>query len=229
MSGETFLSLYKKKSALSKTFDNVPTCVPSARKRTHSHVEGKVKTTTRRPAHTVRGHTETYESALTVSEVTQWSLAFRFRLRWRIEPVLLPSSVRLRASSNAAVGLVMCASHSACRTEALVSICRHHIGSAFASLLMHPLCKVDRFVQHYILVIQVPPTPLPRRLFRCPDKLHASPHPREVPCQDLPESACTILKSRFSKSGMGLPVTDAEVIRSSILLDSTAALGCCEE
>ena len=35
-----------------------------------------------------------------------------------------PSSVRLHASFNAAVGLVMCASHSACRTEILLSICR---------------------------------------------------------------------------------------------------------
>ena len=45
-----------------------------------------------------------------------------------------------------------------------------------------------------------------------------------------------ILKSRFSKSGVGLPVVDAEVMRSSIILASStspihniASLGYCEE
>ena len=37
------------------------------------------------------------------------------------------SSVRLRASSSAAVGLRMCASNSACRKDALLSICRSQL------------------------------------------------------------------------------------------------------
>ena len=48
-------------------------------------------------------------------------------------PVLLHLPVRLRASSNAADGLFMCASHSAFRTEDLFSICRSPLWNVVSS------------------------------------------------------------------------------------------------
>ena len=92
-----------------------------------------------------------------------------------------PSSVRLHASFNAAVGLVMCASHSACRTEVLLSICRALLRSLQAfplvleSLGAQRLClltgarlfKVDRFVQFHMLVVH----PLPLLIHQMPLKM----------------------------------------------------------
>ena len=53
-------------------------------------------------------------------------------LRWKTDPVLLHLP-QVSASSNAAVGHFMCASHSARRTEVLLSICRSLLRSQQAS------------------------------------------------------------------------------------------------
>ena len=87
----------------------------------------------------------------------------------------------------------MCASHSACRTDVIFSICRSLLGSSsssqfssasfsahsvFAFLLKPGFSRVDRSVQIYICVVRDLPFRSLDAFFRWPDTLHASPHPR---------------------------------------------------
>ena len=89
VSGETF-SPTTMTACTARTFDNVPTCVPSVRGgKVSLRRQKQNQTTTRRQAHKAKVHTETSERALSGSEVTQWRLAFRFHLRRKTDPVLL--------------------------------------------------------------------------------------------------------------------------------------------
>ena len=104
------------------------------------------------------------------------------------------SSVRLKASSNAAVELFMCASHSACRTDAL-----HSILSLSTSVPTAPkpscsslgfLCASPRAWSTWS------PIPVPRRLRTWPDTSHVKPHPRAVAPVDCAPHWWCVTKER---------------------------------
>ena len=65
-----------------------PACLPYVKEKFSRRRQNKLKLQQDAQAHKLKVHRETKEDALTDSEVTQRSLAFRFHLRWKTEPVL---------------------------------------------------------------------------------------------------------------------------------------------
>ena len=141
MSGETFLLLYNMKNTRTakklKTRSTLHLSLGDACTSLSSHlsllcVERKIKlkitTKATRPHTQSEIHTERNEDALTCSEVTQWPLAFHFSLRWRTGPCPLLFQF-LSGPPSAQLWDFAHAPHNACRTVALLTICRSRLQS----------------------------------------------------------------------------------------------------